>query len=376
LPPQGDEVVYEGSAITGAVDVNFEIGPLYYNFIDIRYIGEPVLRARLIEPSRNVTIINNTVNVTNITYNNRIVANNGPDLNRLNRFSNRQIERLTLQRESTVPTNLGQGGHRGNFNRVSGRQFVVVTPRIQKSTHQIAPRQVKAKVESPQIERGWQGVPNREQIEAGMKKENPRKISEPTFQPQKDRRTGTAVAPGQNAHQPNEPRSATQNPPAGGNDQQAERGVRRLPRDYRNPNDGQGMSTYGGAEQAQKEKPAGTNDLQAERQKNDEARKARDFQAERAEQARRAMEVQQADRARRAAQAQQIQPQAAQHAHTTPVARPGVQQVPPPNSGPYQQQTHRPQQANPPQPQGGNQSSDGEHKNKKKKPDEEPPPQG
>ena len=80
LPPQGDEVVYEGRAITGAVDVTFGIGPLYYNFIDIRYIGEPVLRARLIEPSRNVTIINNTVNVTNITYNNSIVVNNGPDL--------------------------------------------------------------------------------------------------------------------------------------------------------------------------------------------------------------------------------------------------------------------------------------------------------
>src|SRR5437763_8472681 len=75
LPPQGNEVVYEGTAITGAVDVTFGIGPLYYNFVDIRYIGEPVLRARLIEPARNVTIINNTVNVTNITYNNSIVVN-------------------------------------------------------------------------------------------------------------------------------------------------------------------------------------------------------------------------------------------------------------------------------------------------------------
>src|SRR5438874_3327034 len=91
LPPQGDDVVYEGTAITGAVDVTFGIGPLYYNFVDIRYIGEPVLRARLIEPARNVTIINNTVNVTNITYNNSIVVNNGPDLNRVNRFSARPI---------------------------------------------------------------------------------------------------------------------------------------------------------------------------------------------------------------------------------------------------------------------------------------------
>ena len=142
---------------------------------------------------------------------------------------------------------------------------------------------------------------------------------------------------------------------------------------------------YGGAEQAQKEKPAGMNDVQAEKQKNPEATKARDLQAERAEQARRAMEAQQAERARRAveaqesermhraAQAQQIQQEAAERAHTNPVARP-VQPVSPPDRSPYQQQTHRPQQTNPPQPQGGN--PDGEHKNKKKKPDEEPPPQG
>src|SRR5947207_1432920 len=128
LPPQGDDVVYEGGAITGTVDVTFGIGPLYYNFVDIRYIGEPVLRERLIEPSRNVTIINNTVNVTNITYNNSTVINNGPDLNRVNQFSTRPIQRLTLQREATVPANFSQGGKRGNFNRVNGNQFMVVAP--------------------------------------------------------------------------------------------------------------------------------------------------------------------------------------------------------------------------------------------------------
>jgi hypothetical protein len=132
--------------------------------------------ARDLQPARNVTIINNTVNVTNITYNNSIVINNGPDLNRVNQFSARPIRHLTLQREATVPANAGQGGRRGNFNRVNGNQFVVVTPRIQKSPQQVAPSQVKAKVEKPKVERGWQGVANRQQIEAQMKKENLRKI--------------------------------------------------------------------------------------------------------------------------------------------------------------------------------------------------------
>ena len=34
----------------------------------MRYIGEPVFRGRIFAPSRNVTIINQTMNVTNITY--------------------------------------------------------------------------------------------------------------------------------------------------------------------------------------------------------------------------------------------------------------------------------------------------------------------
>ena len=103
LPPVSN-VIYEGRAITGQVDVLFDIGPLYYNFCDVRYIGEPVLRGRIFAPSRNVTIINQTVNVTNITYNNSTVYNYGPNYNRLNQYSARPIQRLTLQRETTGQT--------------------------------------------------------------------------------------------------------------------------------------------------------------------------------------------------------------------------------------------------------------------------------
>ena len=117
LPPGGDRV-YEGRAITGGVDVEFGIGPLYYNFVDVRYIGEPVLRGRILAPSRNVTIINRTVNVTNITYSNSIVYNYGPDYNQLNRYSTRPIQRLKLQRETTLGANLGQE-ERSELQRVS-----------------------------------------------------------------------------------------------------------------------------------------------------------------------------------------------------------------------------------------------------------------
>ena len=74
LPPRGPGIVYEGQPIGARVDIEFDIGPEYYNFIDARFIGEPVLRDRIFAPSQNVTYINNTVNVTNITVQNNVVV--------------------------------------------------------------------------------------------------------------------------------------------------------------------------------------------------------------------------------------------------------------------------------------------------------------
>ena len=184
LPPN-DNRVYEGRAITSQVDVEFGIGPLYYNFVDVRYIGEPVLRGRIFAPARNVTIINRTVNVTKITYNNSIVYNYGPNYNQLNRYSARPIQRLNLQRETSIGATPGQGGKGANLNRVNGNQLTVVAPRIQKSQQQIAPRQVKAKVAQPTIERGWQGVANPQQLQAEMKQENARNVAPPSFKPRR-----------------------------------------------------------------------------------------------------------------------------------------------------------------------------------------------
>jgi len=92
------EVVYEGRAIGSSVDIEFDIGPAYYNFVDVRYIGAPVLREHIYASTQNITYINRTVNVTNITYNDNRIYNYGPDYNRLSAYSTRPIQRLTLQR--------------------------------------------------------------------------------------------------------------------------------------------------------------------------------------------------------------------------------------------------------------------------------------
>jgi hypothetical protein len=194
LPPAGGgEVVYEGRPITGHVDVEFGIGPAYYNFIDLQYIGEPVLRDRILPYDRNVTVINNTVNVTNITYNNSVVYNYGPDYATVSRYSVRPIQRLKLERQSG---DAAQAVRNGNVTKVQGNTLVVAAPqRLQKAAGaQVAPKQVKAKIEQPKVEKGWANTePNQKaKLEQQFKAENAKNVPKPNIQPKKENAAANA----------------------------------------------------------------------------------------------------------------------------------------------------------------------------------------
>ncbi len=185
LPPTGGgEVVDESRPITGHVDVEFGIGPAYYNFVDIRYIGEPVLRDRIFDYNRNVTIISNTVNVTNITYNNSTVYNYGPDYARMSAYSVRPIQRLKLERQNVDAL---QAVRNGNITKVQGNQLLVAAPmRLQKASGQMAPKQVKAKIEQPKVEKGWSDVRDpaeKAKLEQKFKSENAKNVPKPNLQP-------------------------------------------------------------------------------------------------------------------------------------------------------------------------------------------------
>ena len=179
LPPRGPGVVYEGQPIGAQADIEFDIGPEYYNFVDIRFIGEPVLRDRIFAPSQNVTYINNTVNVTNISVKNNVVYNYGPDYNVLSAHSSRPIQRLSITRQPA--TNLSAAAKSGALTKVQGGNLVVAAPqKLSKSAPGAAPRSVKAKVAKPKIEKGWAGVPNEAQLKQKIKTENPKNIPPPT----------------------------------------------------------------------------------------------------------------------------------------------------------------------------------------------------
>ena len=175
LPPRGLGIVYEGQPIGARVDVEYDIGPQYYNFCDVRFIGEPVLRDRIFPPTQNITYINNTVNVTNITVQNNVVYNYGPDINVVSAYSSRPIQRLTIERQAA--TDLSAAAKSGALTKVQGNKLVVGAPnKLVKAPPSVAPPAVKAKVAQPKVEHGWAGVQNRAELEQKIKTENPKNI--------------------------------------------------------------------------------------------------------------------------------------------------------------------------------------------------------
>jgi uncharacterized protein DUF6600 len=182
LPPE-TEYVYESRPLTGHLDVEFDIGPAYYNFVDVRYIGEPVLRSRLVPYQQNVTYISQTVNVTNITYKNKTVYNYGPDINVMNQYSSRPIQRLKLERQANADVSVAAKS--GGLTKVQGNTLVVAAPeKLNKPAKEIAPPTVKTKVAQPKIEKGWSEVGDENaqtQLKEKIKTQDLKNVPPPTL---------------------------------------------------------------------------------------------------------------------------------------------------------------------------------------------------
>jgi hypothetical protein len=190
LPPRGPGIVYEGRPIGTHVDIEFDIGPAYYNFIDLRYIGEPVLRRHIYAPSFNATYINQTVNVTNITVRNNVVYNYGPDYDVVAHHAARPIQRLKIERQQNV--DVAAAAKTGGLTKVQGNKLVVTAPAmIRKPAKQMAPPQLKTTIpkDKVQLRQGWAEVGDEKaqaQLKEKINSENPENIPPPTGAPEMD----------------------------------------------------------------------------------------------------------------------------------------------------------------------------------------------
>jgi len=76
LPPESR--LHDGVSIGDTVDDDYKNAPLSYAFVPIASMGDEDLSREIMRPEQNVTIINNTVNITDIRVNNTVVINRGP----------------------------------------------------------------------------------------------------------------------------------------------------------------------------------------------------------------------------------------------------------------------------------------------------------
>jgi hypothetical protein len=80
-------------------DNYYDIGPDQYAFVPGNEFGAQHVQTSIVPVERNVTIVIDTTNVTNITYSNTTVVNQGPNYEEMRSRSKQPIERYRLQRQ-------------------------------------------------------------------------------------------------------------------------------------------------------------------------------------------------------------------------------------------------------------------------------------
>ena len=163
LPP---EARFDRRAgIRNWADNYYDIGPDQYCFVPTNQFGARRIETAVVPVQRNVTIVNQTTNVTNITYSNTTVVNQGPSYDELRARSQQPIERLRLERQITA--NVDAETPRAV---IRGEVIQVPAPVIARAQLAERPRKVKETVAQTIVERGWEGIADRQAAEKARAK--------------------------------------------------------------------------------------------------------------------------------------------------------------------------------------------------------------
>jgi hypothetical protein len=80
----------------GGFNLSIGIRPENYSFVPERSFLEPRLSGYYLPPARNITIINNTTNITNYTYIDNRVINRGIDTQHIEQVTGRRIQQMRV----------------------------------------------------------------------------------------------------------------------------------------------------------------------------------------------------------------------------------------------------------------------------------------
>ncbi|MDQ2658933.1 MAG: hypothetical protein M3Y03_00770, partial [Verrucomicrobiota bacterium] len=166
LPP---EARFErGTGIKKWADSYYDISADEYVFIPNEDIGSDRLESAVIPVERNVTIINQTTNVTNISYNNTTIVNEGPNFDELRGHSRQPLEQMRLQRELDVQ------GDAAPHSVIRGGFLSVVAPAFTARATE-RPRNLGQPILQVEVDRNWTNnanQPEAERARAKMKSES------------------------------------------------------------------------------------------------------------------------------------------------------------------------------------------------------------
>jgi probable HAF family extracellular repeat protein len=167
LPPEADVSVNVG--ISSWSDSYYDIGPAAYSFISYSHWHEPSYAQYIEPPQRNVQIITETKNVTNIVNNNNVINNFGPPVQTVAAKTNQNIQQVKLALNPATDPNAHYG------QTLQGNQLNVVAPPPVLKPAAVQTPAVQNRIANPVVEKGWQGVKpqDAEKLKQTIAQQNP-----------------------------------------------------------------------------------------------------------------------------------------------------------------------------------------------------------
>jgi hypothetical protein len=140
----------------------------------------------VVPTERNVTIINQTTNVTNITYSNSVIVDRGPSYDDLRARSSQPIERFRLERTQDV-----------NNERPVFRGEVVAVPTLdfRPAERAARPTRVVRTITQPVVESGWAGIQDAQAAKKARAKMKAEATPPPNLPPKRFVRPEATVIP-------------------------------------------------------------------------------------------------------------------------------------------------------------------------------------
>jgi len=149
LPPEAQFDRQTG--IHNWADNYYDIGPEQYAFVPANEFGRKLSPREIVPVDRNVTIINQTTNVTNIVYNNSVIVDRGPSYDDLRSRSRQPIERYRLERTNDLNNEVPV---------FRGEVLALPTADFRPAERAARPNRVVRTIAQPVVERGWTGIQN------------------------------------------------------------------------------------------------------------------------------------------------------------------------------------------------------------------------